>query len=122
MMGSKDARNVTVAALIVASYKGEKPVKLMPAITMGKKHSPLQRVRLPGPQDAYLTLVGIDATSKTIGLAYHGPPSPSQESAQTSPPAVIAEVSIKPGMTLLWLGTLLILAGGGIAMVRHWPK
>ncbi|MBN1840873.1 MAG: cytochrome c biogenesis protein CcsA [Deltaproteobacteria bacterium] len=124
MMG-QDARNMTVGANIVASYKGDDRATLKPVITMSKKHgpsSPSSRVKLPGPDDAYLTLERIDAGAKTIGLVYEGPGSASEKSAEKSPPAVIAEVSIKPGMTVLWLGTFLILVGGSIAVVRRWPK
>ena len=57
---------------------------------------------------------------KKIGLFYQGPEAAAEKSADTSPPAVIAEVSIKPGMTLLWLGTFLILLGGCVAIARRW--
>jgi len=118
MMGKKDAHGMSVGANIVVSYKDAEPVILKPVITMGQRHSPSSRVKLPGPEGAYLTLVRIDAGAKMIGLLYQGPAS----SAEKSPPAIIAEVSIKPGMTLLWLGTLLILLGGSIGIARRWPK
>jgi len=120
MMSKKDARGMSVGANIVVSYKDAEPVTLKPVITVGQQHSPSSRVKLPGPEDAYLTLVKIDAGSKMIGLAYQGPASSAEKSAEKSPPAVIAEVSIKPGMTLLWLGTFLILLGGGVAIARRW--
>ena len=118
MMGKKDAHGMSVGANIVVSYKDAEPVTLKPVITMGQRDSPSSRVKLPGPEGAYLTLVRIDAGAKMIGLFYQGPAS----SAEKSPPAIIAEVSIKPGMTLLWLGTLLILLGGSIGIARRWPK
>jgi cytochrome c-type biogenesis protein CcmF len=104
------------------SYNGGEPVTLEPVITIGQLHSPSSRVRLPGPEEAYLTLVKIDAGAKTIGLVYEGPQSEEEKMTEGSPPSVIAEVSIKPGMTVLWLGTLLILVGGGIAIPRRWGK
>ncbi|MBW1740395.1 MAG: cytochrome c biogenesis protein CcsA [Deltaproteobacteria bacterium] len=122
MMGRKDAQTMRVGANIAVSYKGGEPVKLQPVITIGQTDSPASRVKLPGVEDAYLVLVSIDATAKTIGLIYQGPRSEAEKSAQNSPPAVIAEVSIKPGMTLLWFGTLLILLGGSIAIARRWTK
>jgi hypothetical protein len=102
----------------LVKYKDTEPVTLKPVITVGKQHGPSKRVKLPGPEDAYLTLVNIDAGSKMIGLVYQDTAS----SADISPPAVIAEVSIKPGMTVLWLGTLLILLGGSIGIARRWQK
>ena len=122
MMGKKDAHHMSVGATIVVSYKGGEPVTIKPVITMGKPDSPSSRVKLPGDQEAHLTLKSIDAGAKTIGLVYEGPESAPEKSAQKSPPAVIAEVSIKPGMTLLWLGTFLILVGGSIAIPRRWQK
>ncbi len=111
---------MSVGANIVVSYKDAEPVTLKPAINVGQQHSPSSRVKLPGPEDAYLTLAEIDAGSKMIGLVYQGPASSSGESAEKSSPSLIAEVSIKPGMTLLWLGTFLILLGGSVAITRRW--
>ena len=121
MMGKKGARDMSVGANIVVSYKGGESVGLKPMMIVGKKNDPSSRVKLPGPEDAYLTLVSVDAGAKTIHLAYDGPASPAKEHIE-KPPSLIAEVSIKPGMTMLWLGTILILTGGAIAVVRRLPK
>jgi len=122
MMGKEGTHDMTVGARIEVSYKGAEPVTIKPIITMGQLHSPSSRVKLPGPEEAYLTLVKIDAGAKTIGLVYEGPESNEEETSANSPPSVVAEVSIKPGMTVLWLGTLLILVGGGVAVSRRWQK
>jgi cytochrome c-type biogenesis protein CcmF len=122
MMGREGTHDMTVGAKIEVSYKGGEPVMLEPVITMGQLHSPSSRVKLPGPQEAYLTLVKIDAGGKTIGLVYEGPESEGEKPTENSPPSVVAEVSTKPGMTVLWLGTLLILVGGGVAFPRRWQK
>jgi len=120
MMGREGARDMSVGANIEASYKGAEPVSLKPMMIARKKDNPSSRVKLPGPEDAYLTLVDISASAKTIGLVYHGPSSVAKK--EKSPPALIAEISIKPGMTMLWLGTILILAGGTIGIARRWQK
>lgn len=120
MMGREDARDMSVGANIAVSYKGGESVELKPVFTMGQRDNLSNRVKLPGPEDAYLTLVNISASAKTIGLVYHGPSSAAKK--EKSPPALIAEVSIKPGMTMLWLGTMLILAGGTIGIARRWSK
>ena len=119
MMGQKDASRMSVGANIVVSYKGGESVTLKPVMTMGQAHTPSSRVRLPGREDAYLTLAKMDATDKTITVVYEGPEG-AAEGLEDKPPAVIAEVSIKPGMTLLWLGTCLILLGGCVAIARRW--
>ena len=121
MMSKKDSRHMRVGADIVVSHKGAESVSLKPMMTVGKKNEPSSRVKLPGPKDAYLTLMSIDAGAKTIGFVYHGPESAAKKHVE-SPPALIAEVSIKPGMTMLWLGTILILTGGVIAIVRRLQK
>jgi cytochrome c-type biogenesis protein CcmF len=121
MMGQKDARHMTVGANLLVSYEDAEPVALKPVMTMGQDDTPSSRVRLPGPEEAYLTLAKMDATSKTITLVYEGPEAAAKET-QDKPAAVIAEVSIKPGMTLLWLGTFLILLGGSIAIARRWQR
>lgn len=121
-MGKKDAQEMSVGAKIEVSYKGAEPVTLKPAITVGQLHSPSSRVKLPGPQEAYLTLESVQAGAKTVALVYEGPESATEKKPEKKPPAVIAEVSIKPGMTVLWLGAFLILIGGCIAIPRRWKK
>jgi cytochrome c-type biogenesis protein CcmF len=113
MMAQKEGQGVSVGADIVT---------LKPVLTMGKEGNTSSRVKLPGPAEAYLSLAGIEASSGSIVLDYQGPASGQDRIAQTTPPAFIAEVSIKPGMTVLWLGTFLILLGSGIGVARRWPQ
>ncbi len=123
MMAQKEGQDLSVGADIVVSYKGQDPLTLKPVLTMGKEGNTSSRVKLPGPDEAYLSLAQIEASSGSILLEYQGPESSDQEKiVQKTPPAFIAEVSIKPGMTMLWLGTFLILLGGGIGVYRRWPK
>ncbi|MDY6954360.1 MAG: cytochrome c-type biogenesis CcmF C-terminal domain-containing protein, partial [Thermodesulfobacteriota bacterium] len=121
MMGQKDARQMTVGANILVSYEEEESLALKPVMTMGQGDSPSSRVKLPGPEEAYLTLTKMDATAKTITLVYEGPKAVAK-AQEDKPAAVIAEVSVKPGMTVLWLGTFLILLGGSIAIARRWQR
>jgi len=46
---------------------------------------------------------------------------PNEEPPELSPSIAIVEVSVKPGMSVLWLGLALILAGGTISIFRKWP-
>jgi cytochrome c-type biogenesis protein CcmF len=121
MTGKTGTHNMTVGAKIEAAYKDADPVLLEPAITVGQLHSPSSRVKLPGSEDAFLTLVAVDAGNKAVRLEYQGPAA-DQQNTQTSPSSMIAEVSIKPGMTVLWLGTLLMMVGGCIGIARRWVK
>ena len=120
MMGRQNGQGVSVGADLVVSYKNEDPVKLKPVLTLGKEGNSAKPVRLPGPVEAYLSLVKIEASAGSIVLEYQGPAAGPDKGTEKTPPAFIAEVSIKPGMTVLWLGTFLILVGGSIGVVRRW--
>jgi cytochrome c-type biogenesis protein CcmF len=121
-MGKKDAHEMSVGAKIEVSYKGAEPVTVKPTLMVGRQQSPSSRVKLPGPQEAYLTLESVQAAAKTVVLVYEGPESAGEKKPEEELPSVIAEVSIKPGMTVLWLGAFLILLGGCIAIPRRWKK
>jgi hypothetical protein len=121
-MGKKDAHEMSVGAKIEVSYKGAQPITVKPTIMVGRQQSPSSRVKLPGPQEAYLTLESLQAAAKTVVLVYEGPESAVEKKPEEKLPSVIAEVSIKPGMTVLWLGAFLILLGGCIAIPRRWKK
>ncbi len=120
MMGAADSENkdMAVGVNILASYKGGDPVNLKPVIIMGRTKRPSGNVKLPGPKDAYLVLSRIDATSKSIILVYHEHPDAASEDAATLA-SLLIDVSVKPGMTLLWAGVFLLLLGGSIANVRR---
>ncbi|MBW2216909.1 MAG: cytochrome c biogenesis protein CcsA [Deltaproteobacteria bacterium] len=122
MMEKKGSHDMSVGANIMVSHKDAEPVSLKPVIAVGQLHGPSSKVKLPGPEEAYLTLVRIEVGSKTVGVVYDGPGAPEIKAPEKTPASMIAEVSIKPGMTILWLGTVLILLGGSIAIVRHSPK
>jgi len=120
MMGQQNGQSVSVGADLLVSYKNEKPVKLKPILTLGKEGNTAKPVRLPGPAESYLSLVKIEATAGSIVLQYEGPAASADKAVEKTPPAFIAEVSVKPGMTVLWLGSLLVLVGGSIGVVRRW--
>jgi cytochrome c-type biogenesis protein CcmF len=121
MTDQTESRGVSVGADIVVSYKGEDPVNLKPVLDMVHGNNTSKPVKLPGPLEAYISLVQINANTKSIVLDYHGPAAGAGKTPERIPAAFIAEVSIKPGMTVLWLGVFLILLGGGIGVVRRWP-
>jgi len=121
MMGTPDGGDVTVGANILVSYKGGDPVNLKPVIIMGQTKSPAGSVKLPGPREAYIVLARIDATTKSISLIYHELlMDAAAKDAESSLPSILIDVSIKPGMTVLWTGVFLMLLGGSIATVRRY--
>ena len=122
MMGQKESQDVSVGADLLVSYKSENPVTVKPIITKVQEGWSASSVRLPGPVEAFVTLAQIRASDGLIVLDYQGPPSGPGKSAEETPSSFIAEVSIKPGMTVLWLGTFLILLGACISIARRWPS
>ena len=120
MMGQENSQGVSVGADLMVVYKEGEPVKLKPILTMGKGGNLAKPVRLPGAVEAYVALAQIQASAGSIVLDYQGPTSSPSKSTEKTPPAFIAEISIKPGMTVLWLGTFLILMGGSIGVARRW--
>ena len=120
MMDQQDGQGVSVGADLKVAYKGKDPVRLKPLLTMGKEGTSASRVKLPGDAEAYLTLTQIQASTGSIVLNYQGPISDQDKTVEKIPPAFIAEVSVKPGMTVLWVGTFLILVGGSIGVFRRW--
>ena len=122
MMGAADSedKDMAVSTNILASYKGGDPVTLKPVIIMGRTTSPSGNVKLPGPREAYLALSRIDATTKSISLIYHEHPQDAESEEDAATLAfLLMDVSVKPGMTLLWAGVFLLLLGGSIANVRR---
>ncbi|MEJ2431263.1 MAG: cytochrome c biogenesis protein CcsA [Deltaproteobacteria bacterium] len=120
MMGQQNGQGVSVGADLEVTYKNEDPVKVKPVLTLGKEGNTAKPVRLPGPAEAYVSLVNVQASSGSIVLEYEGPGASPDKAVEKTPPAFIAEVSVKPGMTVLWLGSLLILVGATIGVVRRW--
>jgi hypothetical protein len=122
MTSQQNAQGVSVGTDLLVSYKNGEPLTVKPFLTMGKEGTYSNPAKLPGPGEAYVTLMQIQASAGSIVLNYQGPESNQDKGVEKTPPAFIAEISIKPGMTVLWLGTFLILLGGSIGVARRWPK
>ena len=124
MGGSRVMTTMRVGAKLKVAYKDQKPVLLTPVLIVGEPLNPLSRVKLPGPETAFVSLDRINAETKTITLIYDGPGAGSEASKRASGQpgsSVILDVSIKPGMTVLWAGALLMLIGGAAGFIRRWP-
>jgi len=106
---------VKVAAELLVSYRHGAPMELRPLYAVGASDNSESRVKLPGEVDAFLNLMRIDATNKTIELLYDGPQTETPLATET----LFAEVSIKPGMSLLWIGVTLLIVGGMLSIYRR---
>ncbi len=115
---------VSVGAELQVSHKGAEAVVLKPAYVVNTPNAPESRVALPGEQDAFLVIAGMNASAKTVDLHYHAPAQVNKDTevAEPIPAIMFAEVSTKPGMLLLWVGVTLLMLGGAMSIYRRWPK
>ncbi len=122
-MQSQGDHGFSVGADLQVSYKGEKAVSFKPFFFPNVKDNPKSRVKLPGQEDAYLIFVGMNVNDKNISLMYSGPDLTDSDVEEEIPqPIMYAEVSTKPGMTMLWLGVTLLLLGGVFSIYRRKSK
>ena len=75
---------------------------------------PIQTQTGANTPEVYLT--GLNADEKSIELTFTG--MPDQHSGNSSEQLII-EASLKPFMSVLWLGTVLIIGGIIIAFIRR---
>ena len=90
----------------------------------GQTNAADHREKLPGQEAAFVSLVQINADEKTVTLVYEGSSVNTEKAQNAEKPkaSVILDVSIKPGMTLLWVGTFLMLFGGVVGIIRRRPR
>ncbi len=112
--------SINVGAELLVSYKGAVPVTLIPYFSVDGEKNPRSQVKLPGQKDALISIVGMDATKKTVDLHYTGSENKTEnKEAVQHKPVFYAEVSTKPGMSVLWLGVTLVLLGGSVSIYRR---
>lgn len=123
-MGSGEMQSMQLGARISVSYKNDAPEIILPVLDMSHPDSPGNGVRLPGPEEAFVTLTKVNADDKTITLVYEGAESATREkeTASNQEMSVIVDISVKPGMTILWAGTVIMLFGGLVGIVRRRQK
>ena len=125
-MGQSASTGISVGARLTVAYQTDAPVDVMPVLNMGQRQTQAtdRREKLPGHEEAFVSLIQINANEKTVTLAYDGPGVATENEQNTEKPkaSVILDVSIKPGMTLLWVGTFLMLFGGVVGIIRRRPR
>ncbi len=105
----------TVAAVLqVTGTKGSGVIS--PTIAGGANGlQPGPKVKLPG-SEVTVVLSALDASAGQIILNFEGLPGVMK---QATPASASFEVSRKPAINLLWLGTILLMAGTAIAVQRR---
>lgn len=79
--------------------------------------APQPAVALPGGGGAHLRLQSLNADAGTVTLLYGGGDAPADGRAVGG--ILTIELNIKPMMSLLWTGVILVLLGGGFAVWRR---
>jgi cytochrome c biogenesis factor len=79
--------------------------------------SPQPAVGLPGEGDRHLQLQSLNADYGTVTLVYSGGSIPADN--RSAGGILTVELSIKPMMGVLWLGVILALLGGVLAVWRR---
>jgi cytochrome c-type biogenesis protein CcmF len=111
-MGSDD---MSIGAVLEVEYRGKK-TELVPVAVFGKGWKP---AKLPGGGEVAIFAEEINANERQVILHFFGMP------GQTTMPdhvIVPVEVKLKPLINLVWLGTILMMLGGGIAMRRRFAE
>lgn len=113
--GEMGSPEMSIGAVLDVEYKGRK-TELVPVATLGDESKP---AKLPGGGEVKIFLGEINANDRLVILHFFGMP------GQTTMPdhiIVPVEVKRKPLINLVWLGTILMMLGGGIAMRRRFSE
>jgi cytochrome c-type biogenesis protein CcmF len=119
--GDGSSAHMLVAAIIDVEFEGRK-YELKPALVIGPQGRQVKAVALPFKQDVQdsslvpkVALAGLNADNKSIELQFSGVAGNQKEQKEE----LIVEVSRKPFMSILWTGTLIMIAGTVIALRRR---
>ncbi len=113
--GQMGEADMSIGAVLDVEYKGKK-MELVPEAVLAKGWRP---AKLPGGGEVAIFADEINANERQVILHFFGMP------GQTTMPdhvIVPVEVKLKPLINLVWLGTILMMLGGGIAMRRRFAE
>lgn len=90
---------------------------LVPRLAMGEAGMTSSRVELPGVVGGWVEVAGINADQGRVRLALGGV---GGVAADAGEPAVFsAELTVKPAISLVWIGLVVLLLGGTVALLRR---
>jgi cytochrome c-type biogenesis protein CcmF len=123
MANHQTAGHFRVGAVLEIEKEDEKFV-VKPAIIMGSEGREVEPALLPGMPHSEdsghpaVILAGLNADEKRIQLVFQGlhEEQPQEEVAREQ---LIVEVSEKPFMSILWIGTILLILGSIIAFMKR---
>jgi len=119
--GEDSSARMQVAAILDVEFEGRK-YELKPALVIGSRGRRMKSAALPFSKDMgdsslapAVSLAGLNADNKSIELQFSGVAGDQGEQKEE----LIVEVSRKPFMSILWTGTLIMIAGTIIALRRR---
>jgi cytochrome c-type biogenesis protein CcmF len=107
----------SVGARLVLTGKGGPKTVIVPRLRMGEQGLTSTRESLTGTSGVWVEVAGINADLGRVRLTLGGLPAAPGDPGQGA--TFTAEVTIKPGISLVWLGLLLLLVGATLALVRR---
>jgi len=90
---------------------------LVPQLTMGPNGMTSSRVELPGLAGGWVEVAGINADQGRVRLVLGGVGEVAADPGV--PPVFIADITIKPAISLVWIGLVVLLVGGTAALLRR---
>lgn len=112
-----EGQQLSVGASLQVTRPGEPAKTVIPRLGMGEQGMTSTREAVPGVVGAWVEVAGINADLGRVRLKLGG--LPGVESVPGTPATFVADITIKPGISLVWLGLAVLLAGGTLALVRR---
>lgn len=105
-----------IKAVFQAARDGAQPLRIVPGIRdLGGQQRP-EDAAVPGLDGVVLRLAQVNAEARTVEIAVLDPAAPADPG---KPERFSADVSLKPLITLVWAGLLVLLFGSVVAVVRR---
>ncbi len=119
MGGSHGTGNeITIGAALQVEFGGTTH-SVTPTLASTATGFEARAASLPGDGSPTVKLTGVNANEGRIRLVLSGLAEPAAPSGQGEPMRLSLDVSTKPFIGLLWFGLVLLLAGGGLALLRR---
>jgi len=123
MQAHQDGKSFNVGAVLEVK-EGKHTHTVKPVLTMGDAGKQSHPVVIPTQgkyaQEITVALNGLDADKKSIDLHFQGLGNTSARAGEAMPrELLVVEFSRKPFMSILWLGSVILLAGAVIALTQR---
>jgi len=107
---------IDVGAVFEVTREGADPERIVPVLRdlAGRPHP--EDVGVPGMDGILLRLTHVNPETRTVEVALLDPAAPADPG---QPPRFSADVSVKPMITLVWIGLIVLLLGSALAVTRR---